>query len=142
MNVLAKVLSGALMKIRSDRLTFDQVNRSYNIFETCKYYTSSLIFDRVIVRTLLAERNHAVLNKLVRTNLSSLFKFKHVGILFAEKAREPFNPQKHNLYSLILHDDNINSDFRLTESHVVMHTAKTGLTGLAIQEKGQLIIAR
>ena len=59
-----------------------------------------------------------------------------MGILFAEKAREPFNPQKHNLYSLILHDDNINSDFRLTESHVVMHTALTGMTGLAIQEKG------
>jgi hypothetical protein len=84
----------------------------------------------MIVRTLLAERNHAVLNKLVKTNLSNLFKFKHVGILFAEKAREAFNPHKHNLYSLILHDDgSINSDFRLTDAHVVMHNALAGMTG-------------
>ena len=73
-----------------------------------------------------------MLHKLVKTNLSSLFKFKHVGILFAEKAREPFDQQKHSLYSVILHDDNINSDFRLTDSHVVMHTAQVGMTGLAI----------
>jgi hypothetical protein len=84
-----------------------------------------------------------VLNKLIRVNLSSLFKFKHVGILFAEKSREPFNPQKNSLYSLIIADDaNINSDFRLTDQHIVMHSAQSGLTGLSIEEKGKLIVAK
>jgi hypothetical protein len=90
-----------------------------------------------LVRTLLAERNHAVLNNIIKSNLSSLFKFKHVGILFAEKSRESFDPQKHCLYSLIVPDDaEINSDFRLTDSHLVMHSAQSGMTSLAIQQKG------
>lgn len=123
MSLAGKILTGALLKIRSDRVTFESVNRSYNIFET--------------FRTLLAERNHAVLNNIIKTNLSSLFKFKHVGILFAEKSRDSFNPQKHSLYSLIVPDDaEINSDFRLTDSHLVMHSALSGMTSLAIQEKG------
>ena len=95
-----------------------------------------------IVRTLLAERNHAVLNNIIKSKLSSLFKFKHVGILFAEKSRETFDPQKHSLYSLIVPDDaEINSDFRLTDSHLVMHSAQSGMTSLAIEGKGKLIVA-
>jgi hypothetical protein len=86
---------------------------------------------------LLAERNHAVLNNIIKSNLSSLFKFKNVGILFAEKSKETFNPQKHSLYSLIVPDDaNITSDFRLTDSNLVMHSAQSGMTSLAIKEKG------
>jgi hypothetical protein len=62
---------------------------------------------------------------------------KNVGILFAEKSRESFNPQKHSLYSLIVPDDaDINSDFRLTDSHLVLHSAQSGITSLAIKEKG------
>jgi len=36
MSLAGKILTGALLKIRSDRVTFESVNRSYNIFETCK----------------------------------------------------------------------------------------------------------
>jgi hypothetical protein len=38
MSLAGKILTGALLKIRSDRVTFESVNRSYNIFETCKYF--------------------------------------------------------------------------------------------------------
>jgi hypothetical protein len=81
----------------------------------------------------MAERNHAVLNYLVKSHLPKLFKFRHVGILFAEKTKEPFNQQKNKLYSIITQEDaNINSDFQLQESNIVMHTAQSGLTGLSI----------
>lgn len=121
MSLAGKILTGALLKIRSDRVTFESVNRSYSIFETCKI-AFQLTF--ILVRTLLAERNHAVLNNIIKAHLSSLFKFKHVGVLFAEKSRVAFDPLKHSLYSLIVPDDaDINSDFRLTDSHLVLHSA-------------------
>lgn len=131
MSLAGKILTGALLKIRSDRVTFESVNRSYSIFETC----NKICFNyQLLVRTLLAERNHAVLNKIIKKNLSSLFKFRHVGILFAEKSRQAFDPLKHSLYSLIVGEDaDINSDFRLTDSHLVLHSAQSGMTGLAIQ---------
>jgi len=41
---------------------------------------------------LLCERNLAFLQYKIKQNFPKLFKFKHVGLLFAEKKDKPFNP--------------------------------------------------
>jgi len=40
MSLAGKILTGALLKIRSDRVTLESVSRSYNIFDTCKSFYS------------------------------------------------------------------------------------------------------
>jgi hypothetical protein len=83
MNVLAKIAGSAILKLKAERLASDQLQRTYNLFETCKLRLN-LIF---LVRGLLSERNHAVLNQIIKQNLGRLFKFKHVGIMFAEHTK-------------------------------------------------------
>lgn len=38
-------------------------------------------------------------------------------------------------------DEEINADFRLYESNIIMHSAEAGITGVAVEQKGQAIIA-
>jgi len=62
--------------------------------------------------------------------------------MFAEKSREGFNPDKHQLYSIVTADDQaIPRSFVLQDSNLVMHSTTSGLTGLAIASPGTLIVA-
>jgi len=38
-------------------------------------------------------------------------------------------------------DEEINADFRLYETNIIMHSAEAGITGVAVEQKGQAIIA-
>jgi hypothetical protein len=80
MNILAKVAGGALLKIKAEKITTDSLGKSQKMFDT---------FSK-----LLSERNHAILNQLIKSSFGKLFRFQHVGIMFAEKSREGFNPER------------------------------------------------
>ena len=119
MNIMSKVAGGALLKIKSERVNLDSLRKSNNMFDT--------------FRQLLSERNHAILSQLIKKTFGKLFHFTHVGIMFAEKSRQGFNPDKNQLYSIVVGDDQpISKNFVLTDSSVVMHSTSSGLTGLAI----------
>ena len=128
MNIMSKVAGGALLKIKSERVTMDSLKKSNNMFESFRH--------------LLSERNHAILSQLIKSQFGKLFRFKNVGIMFAEKSRQGFNPDKNQLYSIVVGDDQvIPKNFVLTDSNVVMHSTSSGLTGMAIANPGTLIVA-
>ena len=91
MNIMSKVIGGALLKIKSERLTMDSLKKSNNMFDT--------------FRQLLSERNHTILSQLIKNQFGKLFRFKYVGIMFAEKSRQGFDPEKNQLYSIVVGDD-------------------------------------
>jgi len=128
MNIMSKVAGGALLKIRSERVTMDSLKKSNNMFETFRH--------------LLSERNHAILSQLIKSKFGNLFRFKNVGIMFAEKSRQGFDPDKHQLYSIVVGDDQvIPKNFVLSDTNVCMHSTSSGLTGLAIANPGTLHVA-
>jgi hypothetical protein len=49
MNIVAKISGGAMLKIRAERLTIDSIQKSYNIFDTCKYLKKSLLYSQTLV---------------------------------------------------------------------------------------------
>lgn len=61
MNIMAKVAGGALLKIKSERITMDSLGKSQKMFDTFKQ--------------LLSERNHALLNQMIKSTFGKLFKF-------------------------------------------------------------------
>lgn len=88
-----------------------------------------------LVRNLLAERNLACLQQKIKQVFPKLFRFKYTGLLFAEKSLRPFSPNDNQLYSIIMNEDHIiNADFRLKEDNIIMHSARVGITGLAIDK--------
>jgi len=53
--------------------------------------------------------------------------------MLAEKSRDGFNPEKSQLYSIVVGDDKpVPKNFVLQDTNIVRHSCTSGLTGLAI----------
>jgi|LauGreDrversion4_2_1035121.scaffolds.fasta_scaffold697627_2 hypothetical protein len=51
--------------------------------------------------------------------------FRHIGILFVEKSKQPFNIQEHRLYSITTQDEEeeeLDRHFRLGENNIIRYS--------------------
>ncbi|CDW84755.1 UNKNOWN [Stylonychia lemnae] len=113
MNIISKIVSGAIDSIQFQRKSTQAVQRSFDILD--------------IFKTLLSERNHALLFWRISTLFPKLFNFKDSGVLFMDVK------SKH-LYS-ITSDDYEQTALDLNEENIVRYPNNIGLTGIAIAKK-------
>jgi hypothetical protein len=123
MGLAAKIIAGAIVKIKSERAMVDAVSKSTNVLETCKQDINKLTL--IIVRNLLAERNLAHLQYKIKTSFPKLFKFAQTGLLYAEKSALPFDPSNNQLYSIIMDEEEgtVAPGFRLHDSNILRHSS-------------------
>eukprot|EP00347_Sterkiella_histriomuscorum_P004463 403360366 len=112
-NIICKMISSVLDQIQSSKRSQLAVQRSFDILD--------------IFKTLLSERNHALLFCHMVNMFPKLFNFKESGVLFMDVK------SKH-LYS-ITSDDYERTAIDLNEDNIVRFPNNIGLTGQAIAKK-------
>lgn len=117
LNILSKIISGTMDSLMVQKNSQVAVQRSFDILD--------------IFKTLLSERNHALLFYHMTAMFPKLFNFRESGVLFMDVK------SKH-LYS-ITSDDYEKTAIDLNEDNIVRYPNNIGLTGLAIKNKEILI---
>lgn len=119
LNVVSKIIAGTADSILIQKRSLVAVQRSFDILD--------------IFKTLLSERNHAMLFYHIMRMFPRLFSFKDSGVLFSDIK------SKH-LY-FIHSDDYERTAIDLNEDNIVRYPNNIGLTGLAVDSK-EIVVTR